>query len=190
MDNLTTENRDLLCSAIDRLLAQKSSLLLGIDGPCAAGKTTLAGMLQEAYGCNVIHMDQFFLRPEQRTPERLAQPGGNVDYERFYGEVLLPLGAAGSFSYRPFSCRTQSLDAPVVVSPSALTVIEGTYALHPYFRSPYDLTVFLSVDPATQAARIRLRPQWKQERFFREWIPMEQAYFAHFSILQHSDLVL
>ena len=68
---------------IDRLLTQKSQVIVSIDGPCTSGKTTLTQKLSERYDCNVFHMDDFFLRPEQRTQARFAQPGGNVDYERF-----------------------------------------------------------------------------------------------------------
>ena len=50
-------------------------------------------------------MDDFFLRPEQRTAQRLAQSGGNVDWERFQAEVLIPLRQGISFSYRPYDCR-------------------------------------------------------------------------------------
>lgn len=190
MDNLTNEKQNLLFCAIDRLFAEKERLIIAIDGPCAAGKTTLAGILEQKYSCNVFHMDAFFLRPEQRTQSRLAQPGGNVDYERFYEEVLLPLRAGDPFAYRPFSCKLQTLTAPVQINPTALTVIEGTYALHPYFGDPYDLKVFLTVDPDTQRQRIGLREAWKQERFFREWIPMEQQYFSHFQIEHSADMIL
>ena len=190
MDNLTDEKLKQLYAAIDRLLSQKAQVLVAIDGPCTAGKTTLSGILAEKYGCNVVHMDSFFLRPEQRTPERLSEPGGNVDYERFFEEVLLPLSAGVPFTYRPFSCASQRLAPAVTVTPKALTVIEGTYALHPYFRDPYDLRVFLSVDPPVQRQRIGLREVWKQERFFREWIPMEQRYFQAFALQENCDMVL
>ncbi len=87
-----------LCERIDGLLQSESMLLVGIDGQCASGKTTLAGELSQRYDCNVFHMDDFFLRPEQRTPERMAQIGGNVDYERFQREVLVPLKGGTSNS--------------------------------------------------------------------------------------------
>ena len=190
MDNLTSDKLDCLFQHIDRLLNEKPRVLVAIDGPCTAGKTTLAAILKDRYFCNVLHMDEFFLRPHQRTPERLAQPGGNVDYERFLQEVLLPLASGEAFSYRPFSCQTQTLTEETPVPVSRLTVVEGTYSMHPYFREPYDLTLFLSIDPEIQAQRIRQRPVWKQERFFREWIPMEQLYFHHFNIRQTSDLIL
>ena len=190
MDNLTLEKQNMLFQAVDRLLLEKSYVILAIDGPCTAGKTTLADILNRKYGCNVIPMDQFFLRPQQRTAERLAQPGGNVDYERFQQEVLQPLKAGTPFSYRPFSCAVQSLAPPVSVLPNRLTVIEGTYSTHPHFQNPYDLTVFLTIDPDIQQERVRQRETWKHERFFKEWIPMENAYFNRFLIRQNCNLVL
>ena len=86
--------------------------------------------------------------------------------------------------------KCQALTDPVQVIPTPLTVVEGTYAMHPYFRDPYDLRIFLTIDSETQRQRIGLREVWKQERFFREWIPMEQQYFAAFSIQKICDLVL
>lgn len=182
-------NKELL-TAIDQLLAEKERVLIAIEGPCAAGKTTLAAQLKEHYHCAVIPMDEFFLRPSQRTQERLQEPGGNVDYERFYQEVLLPLTAGDTFSYRPYSCKKQTLTDPVSIPSNRLTIVEGTYSTHPYFKKPYDLTVFLSVDPQTQTQRISLRETWKQEMFHKVWIPMEQAYFQHFTIPQRCDLII
>ena len=68
--------------------------LVAIDGRCTAGKTTLAGLLQGKRSCNVVHMDDFYLPFAKRTPERMAQPGGNMDFERLLSEVLLPLKRA------------------------------------------------------------------------------------------------
>lgn len=180
----------LLCPRIDELLSQKETVQIAIDGFCAAGKTTLAAALQQRYDCNLFHMDDFFLRPQQRTPSRLAQAGGNVDYERFFQEVLAPLKSGVSFSYRPFSCKTMDLEAPVAVTPKALTIVEGTYSHHPYFLGGCDLKVFVSVSPETQAKRILERPRHLHESFFQLWIPMENAYFSAFEIQKNSDLVL
>ena len=66
-------------------IKQRSTLVLAIDGRCAAGKTTLAARLAELCDCNVIHMDHFFLCSKQNTMERLQQAGGNMDYVRFIG---------------------------------------------------------------------------------------------------------
>ena len=76
-----------LFQRIDALLAEKPFVRVAIDGNCAAGKSTLGALLQEVYGANLFHMDDYFLPFACKTPERLAEPGGNVDYERFREEV-------------------------------------------------------------------------------------------------------
>ncbi|MDD5864261.1 MAG: phosphoribulokinase [Firmicutes bacterium] len=186
MDNPELE---IITCRIDRLLAERERVLVAIDGSCAAGKTTLAGQLAERYDCNVFHMDDFFLRPEQRTPERYAQAGGNVDYERFREEVLLPLKAGKIVSYRPFDCKTFTLSDAVSVAPKKLNIVEGSYSLHPYFGEAYDLKIFLTVSPEIRRARILERPEFLHKRFFQEWIPMEERYFAEFGIEKRCDLV-
>ena len=51
----------------------------------------------------------FFLRMEQRTPQRLKETGGNVDYERFEETVLRPIFQKQTVFYQPFSCRKWNL---------------------------------------------------------------------------------
>ena len=51
---------------IEKLRRTKEKLVIAIDGRCASGKTTLAAYLKTALSCNVIHMDHFYLRKEQR----------------------------------------------------------------------------------------------------------------------------
>lgn len=173
---------------IGMLLNEKDRIIVAIDGSCTSGKSTLATALAKEYDCNLFRVDDFFLRPEQRTPERLAEVGGNVDYERFREEVLLPLEAGRAFEYRPYDCRTGSLKMPVAVMPKHINIIEGSYSHHPYFEDPYDLKVFLTVNPEVRVQRIMARPAFLQKRFLEEWIPMEQAYFEKFQIGEKADL--
>ena len=180
----------MLKKQIDTLLEENNLVIVAIDGKCTSGKTTLASQLAEIYDCNVFHMDDFFLRPEQRTPERFAEVGGNVDYERFHEEVLLPLKSGKAFSYRPFDCSTFTLSAPVIVAPKKLNIIEGTYSHHPYFGTPYDLKIMLTVDDETQRQRVLERPAFLHKRFFEEWIPMENRYFEVFKISDQSEIIL
>lgn len=169
----------LIRDKIQELLKEKSRILVAIDGRSAAGKTTLAEQLEEELGCTVIHMDDFFLRPEQRTAQRLEEPGGNVDYERFLEEVLLPLREGKTFSYAPFNCHTQGFKSSVQVEPERITVVEGSYSCHPAMRDYYDLRIFLSLDPEEQARRILLRNPDRAGMFLERWIPLEEKYFTH-----------
>ena len=167
-----------LFAKIDRML-QKGKAVIAIEGSSASGKTTLGEMLKEIYGCTVFHTDDFFLRPEQRTPERLAEIGGNLDRERFIEEVLIPLEEGKNIDYRRFDCSTMTVAPSVTVKPESLVIIEGAYSMHPEFEKHYDLSVFLDISPRLQKSRIENRnsPQ-TAIRFFNEWIPMEQEYFS------------
>lgn len=167
-----------LFSAIDNLLKTKKTGLVAIEGGSASGKTSLAALLQKVYDCNVFHMDDFFLQKHQRTPERFAEPGGNVDRERFRAEVLDPLLKGESFSYRVFDCSQMALGTRILVSPKRLNIVEGAYSMHPDLADAYDLSAFLEIDAQNQADRILKRNGVQmQKRFWGEWIPLEKQYF-------------
>lgn len=159
-------------------------LLVAIDGRCGAGKTTFAAFLQEKFGWSVLHMDHFFLRPEQRTKERFGTPGGNVDYERFLEEVLLPLEkGAEEIVYRPFNCHRQEMAGPVRMTPERVCLVEGSYSCHPALWDKYDIHVFLTIGEEEQMRRIVGRNGAEGAKMFREqWIPMEENYFAAYRV--------
>lgn len=167
-----------LLAKIEAESLKKSPALIAMEGGSASGKTTLSQLLSEVYDCNVFHMDDFFLRPEQRTEARFAQAGGNIDHERFLAEVLLPLSQGKSVQYRAFDCATLTLRPAVEIAPKKLNIIEGAYSMHPQLAQYYDFSVFLSITPRLQRKRIEKRnsPDMAQ-RFFDTWIPLERTYF-------------
>ena len=162
---------------IERVFTEREHVFVAIDGPCASGKTTLAALLQRRFDGNVLHMDDFFLRPEQRTPERFAEPGGNVDRERFEEEVLAPLVAGNIVQYRPWDCHTGDFAASHSVEPARLTIVEGSYSMHPALREYYDLMICLMIDSNEQLRRLEARNPRMLQRFIDEWIPLENRYF-------------
>ncbi len=182
-----------ISSRADELLRGRDRMIIAIDGRCASGKTTaaraLASAMNKKYGASIFHMDDFFLRPEQRTEERLAEPGGNVDRERFLNEVLLPLSRGKAFSYRPFDCSTFSLLAPVKAFPSRVNIVEGSYCCHPDLFGYYDLRVFMDVSPEVQRQRIASRDPEKFDAFESKWIPLEEKYFAAFDVPRKCKMI-
>lgn len=152
--------------------------ILAIDGRCASGKTTLARWLQRGSGCNVVSMDDFYLPLNRRTPERMAQPGGHINRERFLEEVLDPLRRGQPAVYRPYDCHRDRFLEEVRLDPAYVTVVEGAYSCHPELWSRYDLHIFLTIDPQQQLERIRRRNGEAAVEAFREvWIPLEERYF-------------
>lgn len=167
---------------------RQTPFLIAIDGRCAAGKTTLAAALATRLDAAAFHMDDFFLRPAQRTEERFAEPGGNVDRERFLEEVLLPLHTGKAVIYRPFDCHTLALTAQVTVKPTRFCIIEGSYACHEALRPYYDRTIFLDISPDEQLRRILARNGESAARnFLSRWIPLEECYFRAQDVRAHCD---
>ena len=121
--------------------------VIAIDGRAASGKTTLAAALAAETGGAVVHMDDFFLPAELRTPQRLAAPGGNVHAERFVKEVLLFLRQGRPFCYRRFDCHVMDYGAPAEIPAAPVIIVEGAYSLHPQFGRYADLTVFCDITP-------------------------------------------
>lgn len=180
---------DSVLEIIEKRKKGKERLFIAIDGRCAAGKTTLAEKLQERLEANVFHMDDFFLRPEQRTVKRLAKPGGNVDYERFLKEVMQPLKRGEAFFFRPYDCHRQVFSEAVFAEPCLLNIIEGSYACHPVLWDCYHVRIFLTLEKEEQLCRIRERNGEDMLRIFRDkWIPLEERYFEYFQIEKRCDV--
>jgi len=176
---------------IDRLVAECPQVNVAIDGPSGSGKTSLAHLLAEIYDCNVIAMDHFFLPPDLRAPARLEEPGGNVHYERFQTEVLAGLAKGEDFSYGVYDCSQGRIVEQKHVPRKQLNIIEGVYSMHPKFGDPYQLKVFMQVDPSTQSERILRRNGAElHRRFLSLWIPLENKYFTTYNVAQRADITL
>ena len=172
-------------------LPDKPLRVIAIDGRAASGKTTLARQLAAVLEADVVHMDDFFLPPELRTPDRYAEPGGNVHYERFAVEVLPRLGDPEPFSYRVFDCSTMKYDGRAAIRSRNWRIVEGAYGLHPKFGDYADLKVFYDIVPAEQMRRIEERNGERGARMFRErWIPLEELYIRECAPMRRADLIL
>lgn len=186
-------NRQFQCilPILQQLNASSEIRVIALDGRAASGKTTRAALLHAVLDAPVIHMDDFFLPPALRTPERLAQPGGNVHYERFAAEVLPGLASGAAFSYQVFDCSRMDFSGWQEIPAAPLRIVEGSYAHHPALGDYADLRVFCTVDEQEQLRRIRLRNgEALAEMFQSRWIPMEESYFRHGGIPEKAQLIL
>lgn len=176
---------------IDDLIEKKQTVNIAIEGNSGAGKSTFAKYINAKYNSNLFQMDDFFLRPEQKTEARLNEAGGNIDYERFNVEVINGLKSNSEFTYQTYNCHTLELDEVRTVKPKVLNIIEGVYSMHPLFINIYDYKVFLEIDEKTQVKRILKRNgEVMLTRFINEWIPMENQYFSELDIKNKCDIIL
>lgn len=180
-----------LSNRIKDLLPALETVVVAIDGPCGGGKSTLAAAVSHRFPDSfVIHVDDFFLQPHQRTALRLAAPGGNLDRERLKQTVLDHLRTGSAFPAERFDCQSGEM-LPFQVPSAKLYIVEGSYSLHPDLRSAYDLKVFLDATRKTQLERLRNRV--KDDRlqdFVEKWIPLEDAYFDCCKVREAADLIL
>jgi len=178
----------LLIDVAERL-THKTPFTLVMDGRSGSGKSCFAACLQAVFQASIVHMDDFFLPPARKTPERLAQPGANVDLERFAAEVSPSLRTGQQITYRPYSCQTGVLCQPITLPVSQLVVVEGVYSMNPALDFPYDASIFLTVAPEIQSARILQRNGADMlRRFQQEWIPLEEMYFSALQVPDRADL--
>lgn len=162
--------------AVDRLVRRGGNAIVAIDGRCGSGKTTLAALLASLFPCNVFHMDDFYLPPDRRIPGWETTPCANMDLERLDREVLAPVLAGQPVDCRAYDCASGQYRPAVRVPFRPLTVIEGSYALHPSLRDRYALRIFLNCSPEEQARRLRAREGDYYPMFQRRWIPLEEGY--------------
>lgn len=175
---------------IKNLLKDNEKLVIAIDGRCGGGKSSLGAMLAEEFDCSLFHMDDFFLPPRMKTKERLAQLGGNVHYERFEEEILKSLKNDEPAVYRKYLCNKGELSQPIKVEPKNLTIVEGSYSLHPTLRDYYDYKIFITIDPKVQHERILKRNgEEKIQDFINKWIPLEEHYFTELDIENKCDII-
>lgn len=173
------------------LSENKELVLIGIDGPCASGKTTLAQALAEATGAQIIHADDFFLPHEMKTPGRMAQPGGNLHYERFAAEVSSGISSGYPFEYGVYSCAEGGITKKNAVVPQGIIIVEGSYSLHTGTGVAYDLKVFVEAPEKLRLKRIRERNgEAALEVFKSKWIPLENAYFEFFGIKEECEIII
>ncbi len=169
---------------------QGRRFIVGIDGRCGSGKSSFANWTAEMLGCNLIHVDDYYLPLEERRENWKEIPGGNIDFDRLRSEVLTPARLGREVCYRPYHCMEGKFGETVCLLPSQLLLVEGSYSHHPCVADAYDLKIFMTCSAQNQAQRLRKREGSRYDMFVRQWIPMEENYFAHCHIEENSHLVV
>ena len=173
---------------IEKRLQRSDHVIVAIDGPCGSGKSSLAALLAELFSGRVLHMDDYYLPLQRRSPGWEHTPCGNMDLDRLMQEVLLPAARGETISCRPYSCRQGQLLEARILPGAPLTIVEGSYSHHPMLASHHDLKIFLHCRHQEQLARLKHREGTQINAYLQRWIPLEEAYHRAFDIVAQCDL--
>ena len=169
--------------AVVRKAGAGQRVLITLDGPCASGKTTLAGKLGAVLDAAVLHTDDFVVPHAKKTPARLAQPGGNCDWERLVSEVIAPWKAGQTGTYRRYDCHLDCLTSPEPLPAGNILILEGSYSNLPAIRAYADVRVFAATPEAIRWERLKDRESPASlKMFWTRWIPLENAYFEAYGL--------
>src|SRR5215475_10491558 len=185
---------------------------VAIDGPPAAGKTTLADELAvvlRTQGRDVIRatIDDFLFPRAQRYPRGEYSAEGcysdTHDYAALNQVLLDPLGPGGD---RRFQHAVYDRTADAALFPSVTTapadavlVFDGVFLMRPELIDRWDLRIFVStalektVDRAVIRERRVLSRAEVERRWHERYIPAQQFYFAtvrpthQANIIVHND---
>jgi uridine kinase len=183
---------------------------VAIDGPPAAGKTTLADELAvvlRAQGRNVIRATiEDFLTPRSQRYRRGEDSAegcyhDSVDFGALHRVLLDPLGPGGDRRYRQAvydKAADTALSEPVRTAPAgAVLLFDGVFLLRPELADRWDLRIFVSVpfeqtvDRAIHRGTAPAGYSADIERSWRErYIPAQQLYFAIARPTDHADIIV
>jgi uridine kinase len=200
---------DRLAGAIESVTASHP-LRVAVDGPPAAGKTTLAdelALILRTRGREVIRTstESFHLPRAQRYRRGEFSPEANYhdsfDYDTLRRVLLDPLGPDGDRRYQhavyDFDTDT-AVSPPVTTAPAdAVLLLDGVFLLRPELIDRWDLSIFVSaafeqiLDRARIRDLVRLGSIAEVERRFRtRYIPAQRLYFAAARPADHADIIV
>jgi uridine kinase len=183
---------------------------VAIDGPPAAGKTTLGDELAvvlRAQGREVIRasIEGFLLPRSQRYQRGEYSAEGcyydSFDFDALHRVLLDPLGPGGDrrFQQAVYDRPTETtLSQPVTTAPAdAVLLFDGVFLLRPELIDRWDLRIFVSAAFEVVLDRARTRDlalfgsATEVERRHRErYRPSQQFYFDTVRPTDHADIIV
>lgn len=164
---------------------------VGIDGPGASGKSTLAAGLAVALPSAVLVEGDDFYRPESDSSRSEIEIAGLFDLTRLASQVLIPHTEGRGLHYPRYDWEAGSLGDWATGASGAPLIVEGVYSTHQTLRDFYDLRIWVTAPRAVRLARgIERDGEVARRKWVDVWMPAEDRYVAEQMPQDHAHLVL
>lgn len=184
---------DALMEKLTPLLAAASDrpVLVGLDGCCGSGKTTLAGQLaQRLPECTVLHTDDYYLPLDRRTPDWMHTPAANMDLTRLADRSAGPCPGRAALYSPGLQLPSGAVSAPGGAYPWGGGIGRGQLLPSSVPGGLLRPAHLFAVQPGGTGPRLQAREGERYPLFVQRWIPLEEGYFARYSIPERADWVL
>jgi uridine kinase len=183
---------------------------VAIDGPDAAGKTTLAEELVpiiQSHNRSVIRasIDGFHNPRSLRYRRGPLSPQGffydSFDYPALIRDLLIPLGPNGSGQYQTavFDFRLDAVRQTATQHADSNTILlfDGVFLLRSELISYWDFRIFVEASFAVTTARAEQRDaalfgsaEEVERRYQQRYVPGQQLYFAECRPQERAQIVI
>jgi uridine kinase len=169
---------------------RQRTLLVGIDGPGASGKSTLARAVAALDPeIAVVEFDDFYRPSAERHARSDGEIGGDFDWRRLRDQVLAPLARDEAARYQRYDWPGDRLAEWHDVPAGGIVLVEGNYSTRAELIRCYDVTVWIEAPRALRLERgVRRGGKNTRERWLTEWMPEEDRYIAAESPADRVDL--
>jgi uridine kinase len=148
-------------------------ILLAIDGPAGAGKTTLAAKLAAEFSVKstveVIHMDDLYNGWDDALGQSLTDTLHSITAAYFLGAEQ---------TIKIFNWQLMKFDREELVTPSDYLILEGVGAAQKIVREAGAITYWLDIDSETGLKRVLARDGDHIEEEMRKWQIQQAIHFT------------
>src|SRR5215467_12659813 len=176
---MRVERLQNLLARLHALPRRRLTLLVGVDGRAAAGKTTFTRALAALDpGLDVIEMRDFALPAAARLGEGVEPAGrvaAGVDWRRLRGNVLLPLSRDQVARYQRYDAATDVMAEWRIVPVGGIVIVEGFYSCVKALSTFYDFRIWVECPLEVRRRRL-VCENGSGSLLERNWPQAEEAY--------------
>jgi hypothetical protein len=152
------EKLSALLARLHALPRRRLTLVVGVDGLTASGKTTFTTALAAADPALDVVSVGSFLEPDGRVlPPRSAADliAGGLDWRRLRSQVLLPLGRDQAARYEVLPRSADGSPVLRELPVGGIVLVEGLYACMAQLADLYDFRIWVECAAVVRARRLR-----------------------------------